>query len=176
MSPFGKCKEVKVGKIDTNSATPFNSPFELGIRMVYLLANLFPKGADLQKLILLDYAAIYSGDFGGPSSLHTPVPYRNAELYVRRELILTGLRLMASKKLIDIRLGENGIIYFAGENSRTLVDSIGEPYLFALSERCRWVASAMGGKDTILLTEFFLNSGCRWEAEMGVIVSERLEK
>lgn len=28
----------------------FNSPFELGIRMVYLLQALAPHGADLQKL------------------------------------------------------------------------------------------------------------------------------
>ena len=32
----------------------FNSPFELGVRMVYLLNSLQPAGADLQKLVLLD--------------------------------------------------------------------------------------------------------------------------
>ncbi|WP_368840580.1 ABC-three component system middle component 2 [Pseudomonas guariconensis] len=51
----------------------FNSPFELGIRMVYLLQALMPHGADLQKLVLLDYAIVYSADLNGPSSLHTRV-------------------------------------------------------------------------------------------------------
>ena len=47
----------------------FNSPFELGIRMVYLLNSLQPTGADLQKLVLLDYAIVYSHDLDGPPSL-----------------------------------------------------------------------------------------------------------
>ncbi|MFM0069291.1 ABC-three component system middle component 2 [Paraburkholderia aspalathi] len=44
----------------TNMSRVFNSPFELGFRMVYLLSALRPAGADLQKLILLDYAVVYS--------------------------------------------------------------------------------------------------------------------
>lgn len=43
----------------------FNTPFELGLRMVYLLFALRPGGADLQKLVLLDYAIVYSEDVGG---------------------------------------------------------------------------------------------------------------
>ncbi len=77
----------------------FNSPFELGFRMVYLLSAMRPGGADLQKLILLDYAVVYSGDLGGPDSLHTPVPYRGSELLSRRTLIEQGLHLMSSRGL-----------------------------------------------------------------------------
>ena len=65
----------------------FNSPFELGVRMVYLLNSLQPAGADLQMLVLLDYAIVYSDDLGGPPSLHTPVPYRGSEYMSRRDLI-----------------------------------------------------------------------------------------
>ena len=39
----------------------------------YLLMSMYPRKADLQKLVYLDYATIYSADFQGPSSLHTPV-------------------------------------------------------------------------------------------------------
>lgn len=164
-----------MGKINCSDLSPFNSPFELGIRMVYLLTNLFPRGADLQKLILLDYAAIYSGDFGGPKSLHTPIPYRNAELYGRRDSVYAGLKLMATKKLVDVRLGEDGITYFAGDNSRALVDSLGEVYLFNLEERCSWVASIYGDIETIELTDKFHDLGYRWEAEMD-LVNKRLEE
>ncbi|MFY1959003.1 ABC-three component system middle component 2 [Achromobacter xylosoxidans] len=59
--------------------------------MVYLLQALAPYGADLQKLVLLDYAIVYSEDLDGPSSLHTPIPYRGTELMSRRELIEQGL-------------------------------------------------------------------------------------
>ena len=46
----------------SKSVAAFNSPFELGVRMVYLLNSLQPIGADLQKLVLLDYAIVYSDD------------------------------------------------------------------------------------------------------------------
>jgi len=29
----------------------FNSPFEIGVRMVFLLLSLYPRKADLQKLV-----------------------------------------------------------------------------------------------------------------------------
>lgn len=164
-----------MGKIKNNSPLPFNSPFELGIRMVYLLTNLFPRGADLQKLILLDYAAIYSGDFGGPKSLHTPVPYRTAELYSRRNTVQSGLRLMATKRLVDVSLGEDGITYFAGDNARALVDSLDAAYLFDLSERCSWVVASYGDIETIKLTDKFHDLGYRWEAEMD-LAAQRVEE
>lgn len=151
----------------------FNSPFELGIRMVYLLTSLFPKGADLQKLILLDYAAIYSGDFEGPNSLHAPVPFRSAELYGRREGVRSGLYLMSIKKLVDVQLDENGMTYFAGENSRALVDSIGSEYLLDLSQRCEWVIAKYGEIETMELTNTFHDLGCRWDAEIDDVINRK---
>ncbi|WP_457788111.1 ABC-three component system middle component 2 [Pseudomonas sp. PL-6] len=155
-----------MGKINPAGLAPFNSPYELGIRMVYMLSSLFPNGADLQKLILLDYAAIYSEDFGGPNSLHTPVPFRNAELYGRRNLVQTGLYLMSTKGLVDVKLDEDGITYYAGENSRALVGSIGSSYSLNLALRCEWVVSRYGSIDTIELTNIFHELGRRWEAEI----------
>ena len=155
-----------MGKVKLPGISPFNSSFELGIRMVYMLSSVFPKGADLQKLILMDYAAIYSGDFGGPDSLHTPVPFRSAELYSRRSAVQSGLYLMSTKRLVDVRLDEDGITYYAGDNSRALVDSVGSSYLLDLRERCEWVVSHYGSFETIELTNIFHDLGCRWEAEM----------
>ncbi|NLC99324.1 MAG: threonine transporter RhtB [Gammaproteobacteria bacterium] len=164
-----------MGKIEKRALAPFNSPFELGIRMVYILTSLFPRGADLQKLILLDYAAIYSSDFGGPKSLHTPVPYRNAELYGRRDSVHSGIKLMATKRLIDVRLDECGITYFAGDNARALVESLGESYLFELAERCNWVALVYGDVDTIELASKFQDLGYLWETELDVAVKRTEE-
>ncbi len=69
----------------------FNTPFELGVRMVYLLMALYPRKLDLQRLVYFDYAAIYSADLNGPESLHTPVPLRGGEYTSRREVIEEGL-------------------------------------------------------------------------------------
>lgn len=42
----------------------YNSPVEIGARIVLLLAGL-SRTLDLDELIFLDYASIYSGDFKG---------------------------------------------------------------------------------------------------------------
>lgn len=134
--------------------------------MVYLLQALFPRGADLQKLVLLDYAVVYSADLNGPASLHTPVPYRGGELMSRRELIEQGLHLMSTRALVNASWGEEGITYFAGENSRALTGTLGSPYLRKLDARCVWVANNFGDMSSLALTEKFSASGHLWGAEV----------
>jgi hypothetical protein len=161
-------------KMKDRTITPFNSPYELGIRMVYMLSSLFPRGADLQKLVLLDYAIVYSADFGGPKSLHTPVPFRGNELYSRRELIQQGLYLMSTKGLVTAVHDSAGIYYYAGDNSRAIVDSLTTSYALELEERCSWAAKYFGEMDSLSMTTLFNDSGYRWGAEMQVGESGRL--
>lgn len=155
----------KIG-IDKNIINIFNTPFELGMRMVYLLSSMYPSGADLQKLVLLDYAVVYSGDFDGPDSLHTPVPFRGNELYSRRELINTGLHLMSTRKLVIAELNEFGIVYFAGDESRSFIDSIDISYAEKLINRCLWATNKFGHMNSIELTSFFNENNLRWGAEI----------
>lgn len=143
----------------------FNTPFELGVRMVYLLLALYPRKVDLQRLIYFDYAAIYSADLGGPESLHTPVPLRGGEYASRREVIEEGLYLMASRSFIDVEAGGNGITYYLGENGPSLVGIIGGRYSKELSLRCEWVANALGDKTDYELERMFGARGVLWGAE-----------
>lgn len=147
----------------------FNTPFELGLRMVYLLFSLRPGGADLQKLVLLDYAIVYSRDVGGPSSLHTPVPYRNGELFSRRERIEQGLHLMSTRGLVDVVLDDRGMTYVAGESSFTLVGSLSSKYWRELQDRCVWAAERFGQASSSELLELFADSGHLWGAELETV-------
>jgi hypothetical protein len=149
-----------------SSVPVFNSPFELGLRMVYLLTALRPHGADLQKLVLLDYAIVYSGDLDGPESLHTPVPYRGAELLSRRELIEQGLYLMSTRGLVDATTDETGITYFAGSSALTLIGTLTSRYFLSLEERCSWAASTFEGRDSATLMREFAERGHLWGAEL----------
>ncbi|CAH0441073.1 ABC-three component system middle component 2 [Ralstonia pseudosolanacearum] len=133
-----------MGQVNRRALPVFNSPFELGIRMVYLLQALVPHGADLQKLVLLDYAIVYSADLNGPSSLHTPIPFRGAELMSRRELIEQGLYVMSTRGLVTAKLGSDGITYFAGEVARTMTGALTSTYLRDLEHRCEWAAQQYG--------------------------------
>jgi hypothetical protein len=144
----------------------FNSPFELGLRMVYLLSAMRPLSADLQKLILLDYATVYSGDLGGPQSLHTPVPYRGDEMLSRRSLIEEGLHLMSTRGLVAAQVDDQGISYVAGPNALSLVGSAEAPYFVQLSERCRWATTRFSNVDSVTLTQEFSEMGHRWGAEL----------
>lgn len=144
----------------------FNSPFELGLRMVYLLCSLRPTGADLQKLVLLDYAIVYSGDLDGLPSLHTPVPFRGGELLCRRSLIEQGLHLMITRALVEARLDEDGITYHAGKDSFALVGSLASPYFRQLEERCNWAAERYAKTSSLELTSTFSDLGYRWGAEL----------
>jgi len=144
----------------------FNTPFELGLRMVYLLSALRPGGADLQKLVLLDYAVVYSSDVGGPESLHTPVPFRNGELFSRRERIEQGLYLMSTRGLVDVLLDERGMTYVAGPSSFTMVGSLTSKYWRNLEVRCQWAAQQFGNSDSPNLLRQFAARGHLWGAEI----------
>jgi hypothetical protein len=155
-----------VGQVKRRSAPAFNSPFELGIRMVYLLQALAPRGADLQKLVLLDYAIVYSADLNGPSSLHTPIPFRGAELFSRRELIEQGLYLMSTRGLVTATWNSDGITYFAGEVARVMTNALTSGYLRELGDRCKWAAETFGLANSGELTARFAASGHLWGAEL----------
>ena len=158
-----------MGSLSRKHPELFNTPFELGLRMVYLLSALRPGGADLQKLVLLDYVIVYSQDVGGPPSLHTPVPYRNGELFSRRERIEQGLYLMSTRGLVDVVLDDRGLTYVAGSSSFTMVGSLSSKYWRDLHERCIWVAEQFGQDSSSKLLNLFAESGHLWGAELETV-------
>lgn len=151
----------------------FNSPFELGVRMVYLLMALYPRKVDLQRLVYFDYAAIYSADLDGPESLHTPVPLRGGEYTSRRTMIEEGLYIMAQRSFVDVEAGRDGISFQLGENGPALVGLIGGEYSRELYKRCQWVASALGDKND---EDIFGSRGFLWGAEFVVPVSQGISE
>lgn len=133
--------------------------------MLYILMSVYPRTLDLQQLLYLDYASIYSGDLGGPASLHTPVPLRGVEYTTRREVIEQGLYLMSTRGFIDVKICETGIQYQAGENAAAMLGIIGGSYSQKLRERCNWVAMTLGQKTAVELQTLFVREGFRWGAE-----------
>ena len=130
--------------------------------MVFLLNALHPRKADLQTLMYLDYAVIYTGDLNGPPSLHTPVPLRGAEYISRREIIEQGLYLMAFRAFVDAMATQEGIKYGIGESGPALVDLLGGQYTKDLRDRCNWVSEHFGGYTDFQLEEIFGAKGRLW--------------
>lgn len=122
----------------------FDSSLEIGVRLVALMSLLHPRSIDLQRLVVLDYLTLHSGDADGPESLHLPVPMRSGELVVRRELIEDGLRLMMTRGLVDRLASAEGFTYVASELAGTFLSMLGSPYSQRLLEKASWVAQSFG--------------------------------
>ncbi|WP_027911657.1 ABC-three component system middle component 2 [Pseudomonas sp. URIL14HWK12:I7] len=93
-----------------NSKDLYNSSVEIGARIILMLAGL-AREVDLDELIFLDYAAIYSSDFQGEASLHPVLLNRLAELVRRREIFPGAIKLFTAKGLMTSQVDEHGVRY-----------------------------------------------------------------
>ena len=122
----------------TSLPSPFNTPFETGVRALYILAASYPTKMDLQRLIDMDYLVVHSADAGGPKSLHAPLPLRGGELLVRRGLVEHGLELMVSRRLVERSFSEDGICYLATDLAAPFLECLTARYALELQERAHW--------------------------------------
>lgn len=130
-----------MGALTGTSASPFNTPFEAGVRSLCILTEAYPQAFDLPQLVDLDYLVVHSGDVSGPPSLHAPLPLRSGEILVRRGLIEAGLMLMISRGLVARDLRKQGVYFSATELSAPFVTSFATRYNRELRERAAWAVS-----------------------------------
>lgn len=143
----------------------FNSALETGVRSLVILATNFPGTLDLQRLVDFDYLVVHSGDADGPESLHPPLPMREGELLIRREIIESGLSLMMSRGLITRIADAEGIVYQASDYAKPFVDSLASPYMRSLKERANWVTATFGNKDTNELHKLINSFFDKWTTQ-----------
>jgi hypothetical protein len=123
-----------------DSVPTFNSPIETGVRALILLAEAYPQGLDLQRILEYDYMMVHTGDFeNGPPSIHPALPLRSGELLVRRELIDRGLMLMISRSLVTRQATAQGFIFLANDDAGPFLDSLTAEYIHDLRNRADWV-------------------------------------
>jgi hypothetical protein len=149
-----------------NTAGPFNSPLECGMRALALLEAARPSACDLQRLIFYDYLLVHSGDVsGGPASIHPATPLRSGEALVRRHWIERGLLLMISRELVLRTFSSSGITYKASSLTGTFLGYMEEAYTKKLQERAQWVISTFGDYSDHHLVDFFKENLDRWGGE-----------
>ena len=121
---------------------PLNSPLEVGVRALVLLAESFPRRLDVAQLVYLDHAMLHSGELdGGPDSLHPSLPAGPGEMGMRRRLIEQGLVVLMRAGLAEMIASEEGLCYQATEESSSFLDIIEAPYLGRLKERATWLVT-----------------------------------
>ncbi|MGU3191983.1 ABC-three component system middle component 2 [Vibrio cholerae] len=118
----------------------FNSDVELATRVALILSSMEGEKFDIDELVLLDYALLYSSEFNGPSNLHPAVPNHLAEIAQRRELLPNSLLFFIKKGLIDVRYDENGKSFCANENTNSFVSCLNSSYFIKIWERLSWLS------------------------------------
>ncbi len=144
----------------------FNSPLESGLRLLYILNELYPKYCDLQRLIYYDYILVHSSDVpNGPKSIHPSIPHRTSEILVKRELVKKGLTLMNSKQLIKPVFENSGISYSATELTKPFLDYNQARYAVALKSVSKWLIDKFASFDDEKLSLYIKNNMDVWGGE-----------
>lgn len=141
---------------------PLNSPVEVGIRALVMLVEHFPAGLDVDRLSMLDHVLVHSGDFGGPASLHPPIPGRSSELSVKKGLMEDGLRILARARLVNLQSGPNGFEFKAGEGAASFLNVLHSPLLGSLRSRAEWVHGRIEVDETDELSELMAKTFRNW--------------
>ncbi|MFC8360106.1 ABC-three component system middle component 2 [Streptomyces griseorubiginosus] len=122
-----------------------NSPLEVGVRALVLLAASFPRPLDLAQLVYLDYAMLHSGEMDGPPSVHPSLPAGPGELAMKRQLLEQGLVVLMRAGLADVQADDGGLMYRASEEGPGFLDLLEAPYVAALRERAQWALAFHSG-------------------------------
>jgi hypothetical protein len=145
--------------------SPFNSPLEVGMRVLMLLDEAFPDSLDLSRLVLLDHGLLHSADLGGPASLHPDLPIRAGELGVKRRLIEQGLDVLLRAGLVEMDAGEAGLSYMAGERAHGFVRLLSSTYAQGLHERAVWLLESFENLEEPSLRERMRHVTGNWAEE-----------
>lgn len=143
----------------------FNSPLEIGFRVLIILDAFYPRSLDLTYLTWFDHLIINSADFGGEHSLHPKTPFRVGEILVKRDLIKDGLILMMKYKLIHVVNSNNGILYQASDESNFVIDLISSEYGVKLKDRSNWLLDNFGEKSFSELKKIIEDKLGKWNVE-----------
>ncbi|RFU41186.1 threonine transporter [Actinomadura logoneensis] len=137
---------------------PLNSPLEIGVRALVLLAESHPQPLDLAQLAVLDHAVLHSGDLDGPPSLHPSLPGHTGELGMKRTVLEQALLVLIRAGLASVKPDETGLVYCTTERGPAFVDILEAPYVARLRERAEWAVHHWApGTDVRAATAELLN-------------------
>ncbi|MDB5334954.1 MAG: threonine transporter [Planctomycetaceae bacterium] len=154
----------------------FNTPLEIGLRCLILLVESH-RPCDLQRLKILDYFLLHSGDLAnGPESLHPLSPLQAGEFLVKRALLEKGLRLLIAKDLVQTNFTRTGITYEAGDHAKTFLSYFDSAYAKKARSVARWVSNTFSSIDDEQLQAIVNRTIGRWRAEFeGESIAEEEE-
>lgn len=144
----------------------FNTPLEVGLRMLYVLNTFKSIEIDMNTLVIFDYLLLNSNDFPqGPKSIHPSIPHRSTQMIIKPPILREGLNLMISKDLIDISFTDEGIKYKANELTGKIIELLDNTYSKQLLEISFWIKKQFENYDFKKLDLFVKNNIPNWGSE-----------
>ena len=99
----------------------FNTPFEVSLRMLLVLAFDKSSAKNVDMITTLDFMAAYGRSFGITQyNLHGDNAFNFSEFASRRELTQRALRHLVLNRLVDVHQQDDGFYYTISENGLTL--------------------------------------------------------
>lgn len=148
----------------------FNTPVESALRSLLIINEM--KTLSLDQIILYDYLCLNSGDFNGPPSIHAPIPNRNVQILIRRQIIKEGLKVLISKELISVKPLKTGMFYTCNKLTQPFISAMVSNYKIKLSERVTWAAVQFKGWPESKLRKYLDINIENWKDE---ITTEKLK-
>lgn len=117
-----------------------NSVTEVSLRIAILLESLGEKCLDINQITVLDYYILHINDFNiSMNSLHPPIPHRENQLLIKREITQEAVFLLRSRGLIKKNYTKMGIKYSSNELTRAFVGYFETNYAIQLVENMKTI-------------------------------------
>jgi hypothetical protein len=155
-----------------NKIIPFNSPIEMGLRLLFLFKNTEKEGLDLQRLIYYNYLLVHTSDVsdlpGAPKSLHPNLPDRSGEILISRKIIESGVKLLLSKGLICIGYTKTGIKYKRNDETKPFLEYFESKYSKELDKNANWICQKFDKLQDEKLNDFMTKNLGKWGSEFSI--------
>lgn len=158
-----------VGLMKMNKKSLFNTDTEISLRVLIILEEIYPRSFDVEMINYFDYFILHTKDIGGEQSIHPELPNRFGELSIKRNLIKSGLKLLLSKGLIDVKYTDEGIEYSASEHASPFLDNLNTPYINKLTANMKWVCHKFKDLSFDEIKEFVSKNKSKWGSEASII-------
>jgi hypothetical protein len=142
----------------------YNSPIEVGLRCLMIIKH--KRSVSLEQLIIYDYLCLNTHDFNGPQSLHAAIPHRSVQVYVRREIIKKGLKLLISKELATVKGLKSGINYRPTKLTPLFLEHLTSEYKSEYEEKLKWVLKEFGQLSETKLRKVINSNMESWGGEL----------
>ena len=144
----------------------YNTPLEVGLRVIIILNELGYMPIDINRLIIYDYFVLHGSDFDKSiESLHPPIPHRSGEIIIKRKIIQDGINLMYSRELLDIQYTEEGIYYKANELTPAFLNYLDSTYAEEISKNSKLVINKFNSYSDDELNAYVNDNFSKWGSE-----------